>query len=97
MGIYDIGDVVYCRGTFKDANGDLQDPSTVVAKIKSPSGGITTYTYGVDINLVRISQGIYSVSVSIGISGLWAYRFQSTGTGQTAGEQQFKVRRSFFG
>lgn len=94
---YNIGAQVRIAGILASAAGILTDPSTLVAKVTSPDGTTTTYTYGSSAYPVRVSAGTYYVDVTPDISGNWAYRFQSGGTGQGVGEGRFYVRMSRVG
>lgn len=93
--LYSEGDLVRCTGTFTNADGDAVDPTAVIFKTKDPSGNITTLTYGVDAALVKSATGVYYVDVDVDEAGLWWYRFESTGTGQAAGEDKFTVSTQF--
>ncbi len=93
--VYDVGDLVRCTATFA-TSGTNVDPSAVTFKKKTPSGTTTTLTYGTDAALVKSAVGIYYVDVSATEAGDWSYRFASTGTGQGAGESQFRVRPTLF-
>jgi hypothetical protein len=93
---YDVGDVVRCTGTFTDADGNVVDPTAVTFKFEDPSGNETSYVYGTDPEVVRVSQGVYRVDVTIDESGIWYYRFVSTGTGAAASEEFFKIRPTRF-
>jgi hypothetical protein len=92
---YDKGDLVRCTGTFA-TDGVNVDPTAVLFSVKAPSGTATSYTYGTDVQLVKSAVGIYYVNVSATESGIYQYRFYSTGTGQAAAEGQFRIRASFF-
>jgi hypothetical protein len=92
---YDVGDLVRCTGTFA-TDGVNVDPTAVLFSVKAPSGTETDYTYGVGVQVVKSATGIYYVNVSAAESGMYKYRFYSTGTGQAASEGQFRVRASFF-
>lgn len=98
VNIYDKGDLVRCTGTFTDSETppNAVDPTTVSFKFKNPAGSVTTYVYGVDAQLVRSGVGIYYADISLTAPGIWRYRFESTGTGQAAGEHFFEARESFF-
>lgn len=96
MNSYHVGDKVRCTGTFETAAGTDTDPSAVLFKVETPSGTQTTYTYGTDAELVKSATGIYYVDVNCTEAGTWHYRFYSTGTGQAASEESFKVKDSFF-
>ena len=93
---YDVGDLIRVQGAFTNAADVAVDPAAITAKVKTPAGVITTYTYGVDAQLVRASTGIYYVDVSATTTGDWHYRFASTGEGQAAGENKFYVKESAF-
>lgn len=93
--VYDVGDLVRCTATFA-TNGTNVDPSAVTFKKKTPSGTITTLTYGPDAALVKSATGIYYVDVSATEPGEWSVRFAATGTGQSAGERKFRVQPSDF-
>lgn len=93
---YDKGDLVRNTGTWTDAAGAAVDPTTVVFKYTDPGGVTMTLTYSTDPEVVRSSTGIYYVDVSIDEVGRWITRWESTGTGQAAGEGEFYIRRSEF-
>lgn len=92
---YDVGDLIRVSAAFT-SGGDAIDPTTVTAKVKAPTGTITTLVYGVDGGLVKDSAGNYHTDISAAEVGTYAYRFQSTGTGQAAAEGAFRVRESAF-
>ncbi len=94
--IFDVGDAVRCRAEFRDLAGTLIDPTTVSVSVKAPDGQITTKVYNTDPEVVRESAGKFYIDVDATASGVWHYRFFSTGTGKAAAERQFNVRRSNF-
>lgn len=95
MNSYDKGDLVRVTAAFTNAAGTATDPTTVVCKVRSPSG-ITTYTYGTDAELVKDSTGNYHLDINITADGQWWYRWEGTGAVQQAGEGSFTVARSAF-
>lgn len=92
MGYYDIGDLVRLSGVFTDAAGADHDPTEVYCQYTDPSGNVTTLHYGVDIALVRDSEGHYHIDVNVDEAGRWPYRWYATGTGQSAGTARLVVR-----
>ena len=86
---YDVGDLVRVTGTFTNSAGAAADPTAVLFKYKDPSGNKTTLTYGTDVSVVKSSTGVYYVDVNVDEIGYWYYRWQATGTGQSAGESYF--------
>jgi len=94
--VADIGDVVRCTGRFRNAAGDLADPSVILCKIRKPGENVETLTHGVDVALVRASTGVYYTDVLCTEHGTFTYRFSGTGSVQAAGEKSFIVERSQF-
>lgn len=78
-----IGSLVRIKGTFKDLDDVLLDPTDVHLYIKDPNGVETTEEYSPG-NIVRESAGVYYFDLDLDVEGEWIYRLYSTGTGQTA-------------
>lgn len=93
---HDNGDLVRCRATFANGEGALIDPATVTFKAIKPDRSTITLVYGTDAALVKESTGVYYTDLNANQTGVWYYRFESTGTGQAAEEFRFKVARSEF-
>jgi hypothetical protein len=92
MNEYDEGDVVRCRGEFRDVNGTLADPAVIKFRFTSPGADVVEYVYLTDDELTKVSTGIYLVELdTTGKPGTWHYRFFSTGNGQAAEQSQFHV------
>lgn len=94
--LYKIGQVVRCKGRFRDTDGEYRDPTSVFFQLINPSDVQTSLEYGVDGTLVKESTGVYYVDVDVGAigAGMYNYRFYSTGTYQTANEDRFEVMAS---
>lgn len=93
---HDYGDLVRCRASFASGEGEAIDPTTVTFKAIKPDRSTITLVYGTDSALMRESDGIYYTDLNADQTGVWYYRFESTGTGQAAEEFRFKVARSEF-
>ena len=93
---YQIGQRVKITATFVDDSSPpvATDPTTVVARVKGPDGVETSYTY--PDTVVKESTGVYSLEVDIEDAGLLWYRFEGTGTIQTANESAMIGDRSQF-
>jgi hypothetical protein len=63
---------------FRDQDDVLIDPTTLVFRTRSPCGIETTYTYGTDSEIERLSQGSFSMTLAPNEGGVWAYRWQTT-------------------
>lgn len=96
MNAFDVGDVVRCNGVFTNAAGTTVDPGTVTFKVRDPSGDVTTYVYGTDIEVVRTDTGTYHLDVTVDESGTWRYTYVGTGVNACAGEQAFFIVQSEF-
>lgn len=88
---YDVGDFARLTATFVDDADAPSDPSAVVFKARQPDGTQITYTYGDDVEVVRVSEGVFRVDLPLTDAGVWSYQFASTGTGQAVEEGQFLV------
>jgi hypothetical protein len=89
-----LGSNVRVTATF-GPTGSPANPSAVFFKFKDPSGNVTTYTYGVDLQIVNPSAGVFYVDVDADEAGTFKWRFYSTGTGKAADEGSFEVVDNF--
>ena len=96
MNLHDKGDLVRSTATFTNTAGTATDPTTVVCKVRTPAGVVTTYTYGTDAALVKSATGVYYVDVSLTAVGQWWVRWEGTGTVQQAEEDTFLADESRF-
>ena len=69
------------------------DPTALVLVVRTPAKN-TTYTYGVDVALVKDSVGNYHLDHTTTLAGRHVYRWVATGTAAAASENQFDVRVS---
>lgn len=100
---HDLGSLVRVTAEFRDPEVEdselaLLDPTSVTVKVKRPltSPQISEYVYGVDGDVKRESVGRYYIDVDANESGRWTVRFESTGEGQAASEESFRVNESAF-
>jgi hypothetical protein len=81
---------------FTDSDGMAVDPANVYCQVKPLSSTTTTYTYGVDDELVRDSVGNYHLDIDCNAVGNWYYAWYATGDGQAADESYIIVDSSEF-
>ena len=93
---YDVGALVRISGAFTDSDGVAQDPAAVFCAFETPAGVETTYQYSVDVEVVKDSVGNYHLDVDADTTGVWYYRWYSTGAGQAADETHFSVLDTVF-
>lgn len=86
MKAYDVGDTARIKVNFKNIVRVDTDPTGVTLKVKIPSGTTTTYTYGVDLALVKDSTGNYHYDLTLLTAG--AYYYKWTGTGPASGVEE---------
>jgi hypothetical protein len=92
---YDVGDRVRLSIEVRDLEGSgtpLIDPDTLVFKMKEPDDTVTTYTFGVDAQLVHDGVGEFHVNWDAAQSGVHWGRFAASGNVGAAEELGFKVR-----
>ncbi|MCP4897378.1 MAG: hypothetical protein GY906_10440 [bacterium] len=75
-----VGTTAVERATFRDADGALADPDTVVAAVKKPDESVTS----VGLTVTQIGTGIYDVGVPTDDAGLWYLKVTGTGPGSFA-------------
>lgn len=80
-------------GVFQDINEQLVDPATVVLRLKSPVGVVTTPT------TTRASLGVFYADVLADRAGVWYYRWEATiddggHTFLSVGEGEMSVKTS---
>lgn len=90
---YDIGDKIRETGTFKNASSAAADPTKVYFAYQTPDGTINTSTYSAGTTaLTKTGTGVYYKDIATTSSGVYEYRWYSTGTVHTAQEGYFVVR-----
>lgn len=94
--IYDIGNAVRCSVTFRTISNIIADPNSVFFHLMTPSGTTHLYTYGANSELQKLTTGVYYVDVLAQQQGAYYYRFEGSGTIQSAEESYFVVRPSVF-
>jgi hypothetical protein len=99
-GSYVVHQQVRLTGTFRNAAGELKDPTTVTVKVQDATGAQTIYTFAA-AEVVRDSEGVYHKDIEItkpstGGGGVWYYRFEGTGAVVAAFESQFGVEQTVF-
>lgn len=95
---YFVGAAMSLSVSFTDSDVTPSDPITVVLKLRSPNGQLSTYTYGTDANVTKQSAGNYSATVTPNCAGRWFTRWEGTDAGGNVIviEDNFNVQRSRF-
>lgn len=97
MNSYLIGNAARVMIRFRSApNGTSVDPAGVQLLVRDPANAVTTYTYGVDVGLVKDSVGNYRLDINLNLAGSWHYRWIGTGTNQAAAEGSLICTASTF-
>lgn len=71
--------LVETQATFNNTRDELTDPATVSVTWKAPSGALTTWTYGVDVQLERLSLGVFTAQKILNEEGLWKVKWHGVG------------------
>lgn len=90
----DQGDVARLTATFTDPDtGFVVDPDEVYFKWVTPGGDTVLMDYGVDIDVVRVSAGVYRCCIPCEEHGRYKVRVWSEGAGQAAELVTITVRK----
>lgn len=99
---YDQGDLWTPQATFT-VNSSPTDPTTLVVKVKDPSGAVTTITENSPGTLTpssspiaRVSAGVFKLTQTLNDAGYWFVRFEGAGTATGTEEHQAIVDPSEF-
>jgi hypothetical protein len=92
--IYELGALVPVAVLFTDpVAGGPVNPSTVHLSVRSPSGVVTEYVFGLGRAITNPSVGVFELNIDADEPGRWwYYRWWSTGAGKAAVEERFEVR-----
>lgn len=85
---YHIGDLRVLSAQFR-VGTTLTDPSALTFEMLEPDGVKTTYTQGVDAELVKDGTGQFHVDWTIAKAGRHFIRWAGTGAAQEANEGEF--------
>ncbi len=93
--IVGVGDNMRARATFKNnaVPPVVTDPTTVTVTINGPGTNVVTYTYGVGIQVVKESTGIYRVDFVAVVAGRWWIEWDGTGNVTASGSLNFLVNQ----
>jgi hypothetical protein len=89
MNEYPLGSLVRVRVTFS-VSGVPINPTAVLLKLQKGESK-STFVYGVDAGVLMLQTGTFAMDVVADPVGLYTYLWYSTGTGQAAAQNNFKV------
>jgi hypothetical protein len=96
MNVYEIGQTVILRAVFKNKAGVAVDPTALTMRIKDPLGAVTAFTYGVDPEVVKESDGNYYIARDPNLQGVYVALWEGTGSNKGAAKDHFQMAESFF-
>lgn len=92
---YRVGESPRYSVDWKDLAGAAVDPTGQTLQLRAPSGDLTTYTYGTDLEYVRSALGSFYVDGdAVTEQGVWHGRWQATGALEAVKEFRFYVDKS---
>ena len=92
MNIYDRGDKIRLKATFRNSAGNLADPTTIAIVIRNPDGSITTKTYVTNQDLVKESLGVFYFDYVCQKRGEATYRWLGDGVVTAAANGGFYIQ-----
>ena len=93
--IYDIGDIATLVSTIGTHSGDLIDPSSLYLQVRWPEtvnspSFVNTFEFS---DFTKVATGHYQIEVSsLYLPGRYVQRWSSTGSGQAAAVETFRVK-----
>ena len=94
----DIGDILRTTARFTTSTGSTatKDPTTVKFRKSTPAGIVSSVTYSTSqTTIVKDTTGVYYSNITSTSSGVYWYRWTSTGNITTSQEGSFQVGRRF--
>jgi hypothetical protein len=87
---------VRVRAKIRSLEGALTDPTQLVFSIQEPDENVTSYTWGIDSEVVKESDGEFYVDWEADQPGLHRYKWQANGAVQVAFGGAFNIREPSF-
>ena len=81
------GQVARICSQVTDITGALADPTSIILKVRTPDGIVTTYSTA----LVKDSTGVYHYDLALTQAGEHFIRWEATGVDQSAVQDTFYV------
>lgn len=91
---FKFGEAARLSVAITEIAGTPFDPAALRLLVRDPSGTLTTYTYGIDAEIVREAAGRYRCDLVLPIAGMWFYRWESDAPNPGADEGRLAVQRS---
>lgn len=88
MNNYDIGSMVALTAAFTDSNGAAVSPSSVLLRVKPPTGSTQVFTP------TLTSSGNYVYNFTTALAGTHYYRFEGSGAVVAVADGSFNVNSS---
>lgn len=90
--VHKLGSRRTLQVTVRDEHGELIDPAELTFTMTTPDAQVTTYLYGTDIQVVRDSLGVYSVSWLCNKLGRHSAEFVAAGNISARVSEEFLVQ-----
>jgi hypothetical protein len=93
--VYDIGDIATAVSSIAATSGDMIDPTSLFLAVRWPNASVNSFGYP---DFTKVATGHYEYEIiSLDLTGRYVYRWSSTGSGQAAGVNTFRVRDNAMG
>jgi hypothetical protein len=84
---YQAGDTYPAQVTIRDTAGNPTDPDSLTLTVREPDGTTTVYVYGVDLEVVRDSEGVFHADIPLTATGMWVFAWATTNEDEVEGAQ----------
>lgn len=93
-----VGELVRVTCVFTSlTDGAAYDPATINFIYREPDEDLVKLVYGTDAAVVRDSAGVFHIDLTVGIAGVWRYRWESGADKVGIAEGQISVKASGVG
>lgn len=75
-----VGDTLQLYLTVATLAGVATDPAGLTLRVKAPSGAVTVYVYGTAAEVIRDGAGDFHADIPATAAGIWAWRWEATGS-----------------
>lgn len=88
INVYTQGELIRLSASFIGSDASPINPGDVFLNLKYPTGASISISGS---SIINASPGIYQTEIDASLPGRWHYRWYSTGCGQAAKSNYFKV------
>lgn len=95
MPVWDLGEAAVSLAEFYDLASVLADPSGLTVTVTKPDASVLTFNYPGAAEILRLSQGLYRLTLTVDTPGQWLVRWDAFGGLSAVVEDSWYVAGAF--